>query len=168
MKTGELNDWLGVVTNIGVIVGLILVAFEIRQNNIALEQEARVAEVEVYDGIRGAWQNWEYAIIENSEVADIWMRGNAGEPLDRLEEFRYKQLAREMYRLIAQNYRQYSTLLGEPADQYIQQLVATVAGRPRLKEVFNEQLNRQEFSQNVFNVRVKQLDPPEFRATEAQ
>ena len=59
LKVSELNDWLGVLTNIGVIAGLILVAYEINQNNIALERDARLSQVEVLDGIRAAWQNWE-------------------------------------------------------------------------------------------------------------
>ncbi len=99
MKPRELIDWLGVITNAGVVAGLIMVAYQIHQNNIAMEYDARIARVEVTEGIRAAWQNWEYAIIENRDISDIWMRGNAGEPLDPLEEFRYKQVAKEMYRL---------------------------------------------------------------------
>ena len=164
MKAGELNDWMGVITNIGLITGLMLVAYEIHQNNIALEHEARVSQVEVVDGIRAAWQNWEYAIIENEDVADIWMRGNAGEPLEPLDEYRYEQLAQEMFRLISQNYRQHSTISGEPADQYVQQLIDTAQRNPRLKKVFIEELGRSSLSQNTLRARIKELDPPELRA----
>jgi hypothetical protein len=166
MKAGELNDWLGVITNIGVVAGLALVAFQIHQNNLALERDARVAQVEMVDGIRAAWQTWEYSIIENRDVAEIWMKGKAGEPLDRLEEFRFNQLAREMFRLISQNYRQYSTMRGESADEFVQQLVDTAEGSPRLKESFIYQLERGDngvFSQNSLRLRVKELDPPELR-----
>jgi hypothetical protein len=164
VKASELNDWLGVFTNIGVIAGLVLVAYEINQNNIALERQDRIAQVEVVDGIRAAWQNWEYAIIENEDVADIWMRGNAGEPLEPLEEYRYYQLAKEMYKLISQNYRQYSTISGEPADWVVQQLIDTAQRSPRLKKVFIEQLGRSSFSQDTFRERVKELNPSELRA----
>ena len=159
----KLNNWLGVVTNIGVIAGLILVAYEIHQNNVALEQEARLSRVEVLDGIRGAWQNWEYAIIENADLAEIWMKGRAGEPLDRLETFRYEQLGREMFRLISQNYRQYTTIAGEPADWAIQQLIDTMEGRPRLREVFRRQLARPSYANNEFKNRILELDKPELR-----
>ena len=167
MKTRELNDWLGVITNIGLIAGLVLVAYQIHQNNIALEREARISEVEVQDGIRAAWQNWEYAIIENRDISDIWMRGNAGEPLDPLEEFRYKQVAKEMYRLSSQNYQQYSTIDGAPADWAIWQLARAANGNPRLKAVIMEQLDRPSrlystLNQN-FKDRIRELDPPEFR-----
>ena len=168
MKASELNDWLGVITNVGVITGLILIAYEIHQNNIALEREARISYVETVDGIRGAWQNWEYTIIENREVADIWMRGNAGEQLDRLEEFRFELLAKENYRLIEQNYRQYTMIDGEPADWAVRQLAGTVRRNPRLKPIFLQQLTVTSRRRNVdnnpdFRSRVKELDLPEFR-----
>jgi hypothetical protein len=134
MDSGKLNDWLGVITNIGVIAGLALVAYEVRQNNVAIEQEARISQVEVVDGIRGAWQNWEYSIIENEDLSEIWMKGHAGEDLTPVESFRYEMLGKEMYRLISQNYRQYTTISGEPADWTIRQLIETMEGRPRLCE----------------------------------
>jgi hypothetical protein len=168
VKLSKPNDWLGVITNLGLIAGLILVAYEIHQNNIALEREARISHVEVVDGVRAAWQNWEYAIIENRDVADIWMRGNAGEPLDRLETFRYEQLGREMFRLISQNYRQYSTIDGEPADWNIRLLIAHIKGNARLKDVFMRQLERELFVQNSFRERIKELDPPELRRQNAE
>jgi hypothetical protein len=125
LKKGKLNEWLGVITNIGLIAGLLLVAYEIHQNSITLEREARISQVEVTDGIRAAWQNWEYAIIENRDVADILMRGNAGDRLEPLEAFRYEQLAKEMFRLTAQNYLQYSTISGESYDRAIEQLIGS-------------------------------------------
>ncbi len=163
MKAGKLNDWLGVITNIGLIAGLALVAYEIHQNNLALERDARVAQIEMTEGMRAAWQNWEYAIIENRDVAEIWMKGNAGEPLDRLEEFRFNQIARENFRLISQNYRQFSTIRGEPADNVVQQLIDAAERSPRLKEVFINELAEGGFSQNSFKRRVRELDPPELR-----
>ena len=45
VKPGELNDWLGVITNAGVVAGLIMVAYQIHQNNIAMEHDARIARV---------------------------------------------------------------------------------------------------------------------------
>ena len=103
----------------------------------------------------------------NREISDIWMRGNAGEPLDHLEEFRYKQVAKEMYRLSSQNYQQYSTIDGAPADWAIWQLARAANGNPRLKAVIMEQLDRpgrlySTLHQN-FKDRIRELDPPEFR-----
>lgn len=162
LKASEINDWLGVLTNAGVIAGLVLVAYEIHQNNIALERDSRLSQIEVLDGVRAAWQNWEYAIIENEDVADIWMRGNSGEPLDALAEFRFQQLGREMFRLISQNYRQYTTISGEPADWVVEQLIETAKDNPRLRDVFIGQLEQSAFV-DPFRERVLELDPPELR-----
>ena len=140
MKKSEVNEWLGVITNFGLIVGLVLVAYEIQQNNITLEREARISQVEVTDGLRAAWQNWEFAIIENRDVGDIWMRGNAGDHLEPLETYRYEQLAKAMFRLYAQTYLQYSTISGEPYDRAIEQLIGISDGNSRLKQVFIQQL----------------------------
>jgi len=172
MKAGELNDWLGVFTNIGVIVGLALVAYEIHQNNIALESEERVSIMAVNDATREAWQTWDFAILENRDVAEIWVKGNSGEPLDELEEYRYELLAKEMFRLIAQNYRQYSTISGEPADWAIRQLIQSAKRSRRLKSVFVEELERvgrqgASSSYESFSSRIRELDPPELRVPKA-
>ncbi len=161
MKPGELNDWLGVITNVGVIAGLALVAYEINQNNVALEQEARISEVELLDGIRAAWQNWEYAIIENGDVADIWRRGNAGESLDATEAVRYEHIGREFYRLVSQNYLQNTTLSGESADWAVEQLIDAIEEYPGLKGPIIGQLNRS--NDSAFKRRIRELDPPELR-----
>jgi len=46
VKASAINDWLGVITNLGVIGGLALVAYEIHQNSIALESEARSSDID--------------------------------------------------------------------------------------------------------------------------
>ncbi len=40
MNSEQLNNWFGIATNIGVIAGLIFVAYEIDQNTIALQAAA--------------------------------------------------------------------------------------------------------------------------------
>ena len=41
MNLGKLNDWLGVLTNIGIVVGLVYVALEYEQNSNLIEFEAQ-------------------------------------------------------------------------------------------------------------------------------
>jgi hypothetical protein len=168
VRTEEINDWLGVLTNIGVIVGLVFVAYEIHQNSLSLETEARISRIEVYDATREAWQSWHLAIVENRDVADLWLRGKAGEPLDPVDAHRFELLARQLFMLIAQNYRQFSTMTEEPADWAIQQLAEVARQSPRLKQIFMaelERIDRQGTSSSYapFNRRVKELDLPEFR-----
>ena len=163
MKTDEINDWLGVITNIGIIIGLVLVGYEINQNSIELERESRVSEIDVLDGVRDAWQTWGMAIIENEDVADFWVRGNAGEELDRVEAERYRRMADEMFRLIEQNYSQYTTLSGEHADWAVAQLARTTSFGPGLKSQFLRSLAELE-RKSDFKDRVRELDPPELHS----
>ena len=165
MKTSELNDWLGVITNVGIIVGLALVGYEIHQNSIELERESRTSEIETLTGMREAWQNWGLTIIENEDVADIWVRGNAAEALDRVEDERYQRLADEMFRLIGQNYSQYTTFTGEPADWAVAQLARAAKESPGLKSAFMRQMNQQ-ITNSDFRNRVRELDPPELRVSQ--
>ncbi len=47
MKASEINDWLGVLTNVGLIVGLIFVGYGIQQNREAMEQSKALAEAQL-------------------------------------------------------------------------------------------------------------------------
>lgn len=47
MNLGKLNDWLTLLANIGVIAGIIFLAFEIRQNTTSLQAAAIQASTEV-------------------------------------------------------------------------------------------------------------------------
>lgn len=41
MATTRISEWLGVLTNIGVVAGLVLVAYQISQTNDSLELERK-------------------------------------------------------------------------------------------------------------------------------
>ena len=81
LKADEVNDWLGVITNIGVIVGLVFVVYEVRQTNEALDRENREFEVSNIQNSRENLKDFYYSLINNGEVASIWQRGCAGEEL---------------------------------------------------------------------------------------
>jgi hypothetical protein len=64
---------------VGVIIGLLLVAYEIRiSNRIGLEQ-ANAAAAERWGAI--------YALGASPEIADIWVRAHEGDELSRAETF---------------------------------------------------------------------------------
>lgn len=42
MRIDKLNAWMTLVANLGVVAGLVFVAFEIRQNSELLAVEARI------------------------------------------------------------------------------------------------------------------------------
>ena len=87
MDTAKLNDWLMVVTNIGVIAGLVLLAYEVAQTNEAMEREARTFRAQQLTNSWAVWSAFTDPIIENEDIADIWIRGSAGESLNEIERY---------------------------------------------------------------------------------
>lgn len=97
----KLHDWLGIATNIGVIVGLFLLAYEIAQTNEELVREKATFEVE---NLRMAGDHvlpMRLAILSDEELSEIWMKGLSGQPLSEVAQFRFDGLAELMFR----NYR---------------------------------------------------------------
>ena len=71
-KLERTNQWLLFATNIGVIVGLVILIIEISQNTVAIENQVDVA---VFS------QGPADLIIENPDLAELWVR-SASEPWD--------------------------------------------------------------------------------------
>ncbi len=79
MNTSKLNDWLQIAAAAGVIVGLALVAYEIRvSNRIGLEQ-AYASSIERWELI--------YQLGTSPEIAELWVRAHEGDELTRPEAF---------------------------------------------------------------------------------
>jgi hypothetical protein len=65
VNTDALHRWLTLASNIAVLIGVVFVALEIRQNNDLMAAEARFNKVSVS---RDAWQ----AIAENGDLRICW------------------------------------------------------------------------------------------------
>lgn len=163
MKASEINDWLGVATNVGIIVGLVLVGYEIQQNSIEIERELRASNVEVITGLREGWQNWNLAIVENEEVAELWLRGNTGDSLNEIDALRYRRLAIEMFELTAQNYTHWTINDGASADWAVHQLTKFASQGPGLRDEIVREMDVSSFGN--FVARIRELDPSELRVT---
>ena len=92
MDTAKLNDWLTVVTNIGVIAGLVLLAYEISQTNESLEQDATALGASYVANTNEMWGRFVVPLYENPDVAALWIRGGADESLSAIETERYRHL----------------------------------------------------------------------------
>jgi hypothetical protein len=99
MDLDKLNKWLTLLTNFGVVAGLIFLAIEIRQNQTLLEQNqqtilrdqelqilsATQSEVEMFNDLRAQ-------IYLDEELAKLWLEGRSGEFDSGVEEYRYHSL----------------------------------------------------------------------------
>jgi hypothetical protein len=75
------NRWITLGANIAVLIGIVFVALELRQNNELMAAEARFNRTTVS---RDAWQS----MAENGDYADILVRARKGETLSDTDEFR--------------------------------------------------------------------------------
>jgi len=95
LKKLDLGQTFHILANVGVIGGILLLAYELRQNNLYLQEQTRY----------NAFQNRLSAnqlSAENSEIARFWHWQEGDEPLSdlerrRLEDFVHTYLLRWQY-----------------------------------------------------------------------
>lgn len=92
MDLDKLNKWLVLLANFGVMVGVIFLAVEVRQNQIMLEEvniinrfEARMAPVDTFN-------EWIGIRVQDEELTRIYMDGRAGKELTEIDEERFNTL----------------------------------------------------------------------------
>jgi len=81
LKKLDLGQTISVLANLGVIGGILLLAYELRQNNSLMEAEAR------FNRMSMAVNAW-YFNTENVDLAELRERARNNEPLDGAEQRR--------------------------------------------------------------------------------
>ena len=66
MNTSKLNDWMQILTSLAVLAGLVLVAYEIRQNT-------EIAMAEASQGNYSGWTQVSWAELE-TDIGDIYVK----------------------------------------------------------------------------------------------
>ena len=86
MKLNDLNEWLTLTANVGVLIGIIFLAFEIQQNTSQMRAEAAI-------GIHQDVQRLNEALYQDEELAALILRGEQDylclDPLDQLRVQRF-------------------------------------------------------------------------------
>ena len=88
MNFEKINQWLSLMANIGVVIGIIFLALEISTNTatnrIAIRSASQASWVEINGGIAG-----------NRELAAVIEKAIAGEELDRVESRQFHHHVRQ-------------------------------------------------------------------------
>jgi len=89
MNTDALNKWLTLAANLGVVVGIFALVFELRQNQSMLEQEhrmnlvtARIADIQLY-------QDFRWTLVQDKELMQLWIDGLDGKELTEIQDMRF-------------------------------------------------------------------------------
>ena len=86
MKKIDLGQAITILANLGVIGGILLLAYELRQNNDLMAAEARFNRLTV------ATENSD-KLFENAELAELLLKDRGNEELTSLEQYRLDLLA---------------------------------------------------------------------------
>ena len=82
----RLNQWTTLVANIGVIAGIVVLAYQISENT----QQMKDASLRQHDEMVGSWRLNMYS---SPELAELWHLGSAGtKDFDEIERLRYRHL----------------------------------------------------------------------------
>jgi hypothetical protein len=99
MDVDKISKWLTLIANFGVVAGIFFLAIEIRQNQSTLEQNQVLMErdyqLNVANGFRlaaDAADKNRSLIIQDEEVAQIWLDGLEGKELTATNQYRFNQL----------------------------------------------------------------------------
>ena len=101
-ETEHKNRW-GIISNVAVIISLIFVIFELRQNHKALEEANTIARMESANDAYTGSTMMRQLIIEN---ASIWNKANKGIPLNEDETLIRKMISHTWYFNHGQMYEQ--------------------------------------------------------------
>jgi hypothetical protein len=102
---GKVKEWVSVATNLGVIAGLVLVAYQIQQTNSALQLETKKWNTDYRNARRELFTDLYFEIVADENLSSIWRRGSAGTELSEEEAFRFEMLATQQFWLTLDSYR---------------------------------------------------------------
>ena len=94
MRNIDLGQTIGILANIGVIAGIVFLAYEIHQNTQAIQSAS-------FQGYTDTTIDWLSDLTNSEDLADIWYRYSAGaDDLDGVEVMRATmQLRKQWFRL---------------------------------------------------------------------
>jgi hypothetical protein len=92
LQTLDINKWLTLIANFGVIAGILILAVEVRQNQQSLDEANVLNRLSASAATLDSYDRFRTMLIENKEVAQIWERGLNGESLDPIDTNRFHQL----------------------------------------------------------------------------
>ncbi len=125
------------VTNIAVIIGLLLVGYEIHQANTALEREFELLVAESLSRGTEEYHEFTSPIVGNRELAELWISGIAGEELDEVDEIRFRMLAAELIQLRRGMFDRWSLVLKTDVDWVFKYVKADIE-RVGLKKEYEQ------------------------------
>lgn len=138
-----MKRWLEIATNLGVIAGLVLVAYQINQANEALRQESIGQQMETYRAGGELMGDFWMRIAENQQAASIWYEGNRGDDLEEGAAVQYRLLAEEYFNRSAAMYAMFEALGKGRGGWALAHVIQDVEQHPGLRRALDSILEEQ-------------------------
>ena len=125
MNLGRLNQWLLLAANLGVLVGIIFLSIEIRQNTLTI----RGAAIQSASALS---REQMFVIMQNAELSRIAVEGLASPlGLSEVDAFRASYMVRTFWVGMQANYRQWALgILPEEEWAYYRRTMCSIYGLP--------------------------------------
>ena len=129
MKLDNLNRWLTLVANIGVITGIVFLAIEVQQNTTMIEAQMNQSRAD-------SAQADARTIYDSDYLPEILTAIEQGRELDDVQAMRFRHFLRGLNRAQDNQYRQYREgLLGEDVARSVRNVVrGYIAENPLARE----------------------------------
>jgi len=109
MISDRTSRWLATLGHLGVIVGLVLLVFELQQTRDLMRAQTR-------HDLSSSIVTLLLSIAENPELAHVMVRGDAGEELSPDEHYIYETRSRALFRYWENVHYQYRKGLYDPGE----------------------------------------------------
>ena len=133
MKSFDLGQFVQTLANVGVIAGIVFLAFELRQNNELMEAEARFNRVAVS---REAYN----ILSTNRELAEIYVKVNNNESLTEVEHFRFR--SSQMRFLINMEWIYREMPVDSPERRYAERTMISAMSYELRRQIFLDNTHR--------------------------
>jgi hypothetical protein len=101
MNNEKLNQWLTILANLGVVVGIIFLVVEIRQTSTQIEKNTAALSAQVFFQLNESSSISKRAIAQDAELAELLMRGDEDpESLTELERERFIQWTKARFNFL--------------------------------------------------------------------
>jgi hypothetical protein len=133
MKSFDLGKFVKTLANVGVIAGIVFLAFELRQNNELMEAEARFNRVTV--------STEAYNITStNGELAEIRVKAKNNESLTEVEHYRFE--SSEMRMLINMEWIFRELPVDSPERKYAERIMMSAMSHKLRRQIFLDRVDQ--------------------------
>ena len=135
MKLEKINPWITMATNIGVLVGIVLLLLEVNQNTTALEIQADDANF-------SQWTELNRLVAGSTELAEIVVRGNVDlTSLDSVEELQYGHYQINYLNVIEHSFRAAQRGIGVDGEEVYAAVLADNLENPGARAIYENYKN---------------------------